>query len=446
MSDAKRFLGGKNENINVNGITGSNTYSTGEYVISSYAKIDGNSRYSHPIKFSILNPGSLIIDNDQQNADDDFTNDPSDEAVYSGNVGDIGPGYYLTSDIHSGRSEALAQWKPNFFGEAELYVYVPESGSTATDVVYKVNSFGLDDVFTQPIDHSANAGTWVKLITDTQDTFPMGENGLVELFLGAASTDYNYAVSNTEQVAFDALKVISVSDPLCNKQIDANETKTGTYSASCPSTHRSNRYAVYYTFVLTEDASVEIDLESSVDTYLFLLDGYGQNGTVLGSNDDGGNGYNSRLSLNLARGVYTIESTTYGSNKTGSFDVTLTIDDQPTTGGDCLSDIVLGASDSGVWDSDCTSTHRSGRYAKYHTFTLTQKTKIRIDLESQVDTYLYLLSGNDENGSVIGQNDDGGQGYNSRMIKTLNAGVYTIEATTYSSGREGSYVVKLNAL
>ena len=69
-----------------------------------------------------------------------------------------------------------------------------------------------------------------------------------------------------------------------------------------------------------------ITLESDEDTYLYLLKEHGRSGTVLYEEDDIVFGVNtdSRLSENLEAGDYTIEATTYSSQTSGDF--TLTVD------------------------------------------------------------------------------------------------------------------------
>ena len=47
-----------------------------------------------------------------------------------------------------------------------------------------------------------------------------------------------------------------------------------------------DRYTRFYTFTLDEAADVTITLESDEDTYLYLLEGHGRNGTVLYEEDD----------------------------------------------------------------------------------------------------------------------------------------------------------------
>lgn len=73
---------------------------------------------------------------------------------------------------------------------------------------------------------------------------------------------------------------------------------------------------------------------------------------------------------------------------------------------------------------------------------LQSSSSLTIDLMSSVDTYLYLLDGA---GNVITQNDDGGDGYNSRITTSLGAGTYQLVAATYSTGQSGSFTLKTTA-
>jgi hypothetical protein len=68
-------------------------------------------------------------------------------------------------------------------------------------------------------------------------------------------------------------------------------------------------------------------LTSTVDTYLFLLEGSGTGGTVRARDDDGGSsGGNSRIAnQNLSAGTYTIEATTFGASRTGDFRLELEV-------------------------------------------------------------------------------------------------------------------------
>ena len=84
-------------------------------------------------------------------------------------------------------------------------------------------------------------------------------------------------------------------------------------------------YAKHFRFSLLFDAVVTIDLTSSdEDAYLFLLEGYGAHGDEVDHDNDGGTGRNSKLSdLSLDAGAYTVAASTYHSERTGSFEVSL---------------------------------------------------------------------------------------------------------------------------
>ena len=111
-------------------------------------------------------------------------------------------------------------------------------------------------------------------------------------------------------------------------------THVGTWTSDCESTNRIGSYARFYTFTLKEETEVQIDLTSSQDTYLFLLNGTGKTGTVADSNDDAvvNEDTNSQISGTLATGAYTIEATTYTPRITGDFTLTLTVPEGESSG------------------------------------------------------------------------------------------------------------------
>ena len=66
---------------------------------------------------------------------------------------------------------------------------------------------------------------------------------------------------------------------------------SGTWNDSCLSTSPAphvggDRYARFYAFTLDSEASLEINLTSTEDTYLYVLRGHGARGTVVYENDD----------------------------------------------------------------------------------------------------------------------------------------------------------------
>ena len=104
----------------------------------------------------------------------------------------------------------------------------------------------------------------------------------------------------------------------------------------------------------------------------------------------------------------------------------------------CLTDLgtlTEATTRMGTWTNECNSTNTRGSYAHFYTFTLGQETEARIELNSTSrDTFLHLLQGAGRDGTVLESNDDAAAGTtDSRIVRTLPAGTYTVEATTYFS-------------
>ena len=229
----------------------------------------------------------------------------------------------------------------------------------------------------------------------------------------------------------------------CVSPITVNTNVSGTWEAECESEHRADDtyYAKYYTFTLAKRQSVIIDLESSTNTYLFLLHGSDETGVVIAEDDDSGTDDNSQIEIGLPVGTYTIEATTFLPLATGDFVVS--IDAADSFPDDCSSSISTNTNVSGTWVAECESEHRDDSYAKYYTFTLASSQEVTIDLESSTDTYLFLLNGSSQTGTVIAQDDDSGTGTDSQIVRTLFAGTYTVEATTFSSETTGTFTVSV---
>ena len=180
---------------------------------------------------------------------------------------------------------------------------------------------------------------------------------------------------------------------------------------------------VKHSLNLTASATVEINLKSSVDAYLYLLD---ENGTVIATNDDGGEGRNSKIVQSLSAGTYSVIAATYSSGQSGDFSL--------TTSSGMLAKI---SGLSGNWSGSGGRSATSSGNPDY-ILTISESATTEINLTSSVDTYLYLL---DEYGTVIASNDDGGAGYNSKIVKSLSAGTYTVVAATYNSGQSGGFIL-----
>ncbi|MBI4886716.1 MAG: matrixin family metalloprotease, partial [Acidobacteria bacterium] len=117
----------------------------------------------------------------------------------------------------------------------------------------------------------------------------------------------------------------------------------------------------------------------------------------------------------------------------------------PAPGSCTINTTAVGTTVQGAWTSSCSSTRRAA-YAQYYRFTLSAQARVQIDLTSPTaDAYLYLLRGSDQTGSLVAEDDDSAGGLNSRILATLTAGTYVIEATTYSA-ETGSFSVSLTTM
>ena len=211
-------------------------------------------------------------------------------------------------------------------------------------------------------------------------------------------------------------------------------TKTGVWANDCDSEGRAGGFARYYSFTLAESKQVEINLTSSVDSYLLLRQGEGRDGVVVVENDNvGSRNFNSSINRMLAAGAYTVEATTYFAGQTGGF----TLSVRPLQETEDLGPLTRSVDRSNsMWTSDYQSTQQGRGYARSYTFTLTAATHVVINLTSPKDPYLYVL----RDGAVVHENDNvTDRNLNSRIDQTLQRGTYTIEATTYFPGQTGTF-------
>ena len=264
------------------------------------------------------------------------------------------------------------------------------------------------------------------------------------------ATRYIQWVSGPDSAPATATPVGS-SPGACGGRLSGDGSVTGRWvTGGQGSTARGRRYACWYEFTLAERRRVSISLRSGdADPYLYLRSGARRSGTSIVSNDDGGPGRNSRIVQALDPGTYTIEATTFGQAETGGFTLTLsseTEQEQAPSASRCTQRLTGDGAVTGRWSAGCDSIARAGRHARWYEFTLSGRRDVVIDLQSGgADPYLYLRSGAGVRlGRAMASDDDGGRGYNSRLARPLDAGTYTVEATTYGSGETGGFTLTLS--
>ena len=249
----------------------------------------------------------------------------------------------------------------------------------------------------------------------------------------------HYRVSAINSVGTGPPSNVAIATPdACRDPLGlltAPVTRTGAWADDCDSEALPGSYARYYSFTLAQAGQVEINLTSSADAYLVLRQGEARDGTIEDSNDNvGSRNFNSSINRMLAAGTYTVEATTYFAKQTGDF----TLSVRPLQETEDLGPLTRSVDRSNsMWTSDHMSTQQEGSYARSYTFTVNTATHVAINLTAPEDSYLYVL---DSNGAVVHESDNvTTRNLNSRIDKTLRAGTYTIEATTYFPGRTGTF-------
>ena len=104
---------------------------------------------------------------------------------------------------------------------------------------------------------------------------------------------------------------LSLNSPFGKKSI------TGSWSRSGGQSDTSNNNP-RYSFSVNQNDLVAIDLQSSTDTYLYLLD---SSGRVVARDDNSGAGNNARIIKNLSQGSYSIVAATVKKSQKTSFEV-----------------------------------------------------------------------------------------------------------------------------
>ena len=196
-------------------------------------------------------------------------------------------------------------------------------------------------------------------------------------------------------------------------------------------------FADLHEFSLSSSQALVIRLDSTdFDAFLRVVD---SSGTEVATNDDGGEGTNSRLSRTFAKGTYRIEATTFSADEEGDYTLSLTEVPPPT-----VTPISVGETKTGTLTlSDGPSVGCTGCLTDLYEFSLSSSQALSIIMDStEFDTFLRVL---DSSGLAVATDDDGGGGTNSRIFRTFAPGTYRIEATSYSENETGVYTLLLLA-
>lgn len=140
-------------------------------------------------------------------------------------------------------------------------------------------------------------------------------------------------------------------------------------------------------------------------------------------------------------GTYFVEASTQFRDGTGSYTLAASVD---RIADGCTTVEIAVPYDSGesLSPDDCRDPYDLDDYADLYSFQLDAEAEVTIDLESNAfNAFVRLL---DDRRTEIENDNDDGNGRDSRIKRTLSAGTYQIVATDYSRGRgEGSYELRV---
>ncbi len=226
--------------------------------------------------------------------------------------------------------------------------------------------------------------------------------------------------------------------------IAVGETRTGSLSASDPQLGDGSHVDLW---ALSVSGATEVDIRlssSDFDTYLMLNAGTPDAiGPQLASDDDGGDGTNSRLTGTLEPGDYVIAANSYGAGETGGYELAV---GGTATGGDAgavQGRLRSGATVSGRLSS-ASPTLDDGSHYHLWQFDGQAGQQVTITLTSDVfDAYMMLVRGMNLNpDNVVAEDDDGAGSLNSRITATLpETGTYSVVANSYGAGATGAYEI-----
>jgi hypothetical protein len=217
-------------------------------------------------------------------------------------------------------------------------------------------------------------------------------------------------------------------------EVALGETVEDRVTGDSPRDPRYDDLAVPYELTLDSETRVRIRMQSdALDPYLVVT----QDGASVAENDDGGQSLNSDLITTFDAGTYTIWAGSFSGEATGAF--TLEVAEIEESDG-TPTEISLGDSVDGTLTAEAPRDPVYDDLAVPYSLSVDEETNVRIRMTSDaVDAYLLVT----RDGSTVAENDDGGDGLNSDLFTTLDAGTYTVWAGSFSGEDTGAYQLEV---
>lgn len=191
-----------------------------------------------------------------------------------------------------------------------------------------------------------------------------------------------------------------------------------------------------YDFTLTTRTTIAIGMTStSIDPIAILIDDQER---IIAQDDDSGEGFNAAMEVQLEPGRYTVLARGY-PQENGTYRLSVGSPADPCAVNRTLA---IGQPIAGTLaTSDCRLQENGGavRFLQRFGVTLAGATSLQVDMTSSaVDAYLFIQ--NAQTGATVAENDDASNSTtNSRIIASLPAGAYVVNATTFGAGQVGPF-------
>lgn len=285
-----------------------------------------------------------------------------------------------------------------------------------------------------------------------------------------SSGRYTIEVTNQYESTFEvSIDAVNQGSGECRTNIGDGATLIGSFTSDCVSDNRPDDYndpystgtenfrAQYYTFELPQLSDVRFNVNSSTDTYLYLLSGSSEFGEIVSS-------FSSDVILQeLPAGIYTIEVATEDPNTFGNFSINFNVLGDNTV---CSEVIELNANVQDEFSPNCLKSSEFGNTdpysggnvdpyagteldpvrANYYNLDVTELSELKLqlsssDLDPLINIYL-------DDGELLDSNDPG---YfygspDSELTATLFPGSYVIELTAYNELAIGAYTLSSREL
>ena len=312
--------------------------------------------------------------------------------IFAQNAQELRPGSFVNGNLSAGQ-EIWYRITPN---EAGILI-VETTGSTDTYLeAYRVVRGTEREYITENDDGGADTNAKISIITQP-------------------GTSYMFLLSGYSAAITGAFRIFASIEPM--PQITA--LRAGTFHNG-NLTSGSNHW---FSVVPSEGGLLTVETSGSTDTY---LEAYDENFDILDEDDDGGEGLNARIVLDVKSGkTYYFNLRGYSSSEHGPYRLMANFKPYPTP-------VQLNI---GTFQN----VNISEGQEFWYSVRATRRGRLVVETMGSTDTYMFAYS---DAYDILAFDDDGGEGTNARIELTVEANrTYIFRIRGYSPSTVGAFRV-----